>query len=239
MIRKLIRKLPGTVKLHRMTKLALQRIKHFNNNTEDIFSRIYSDNSWGGLSSVSGRGSDPDQTAIVAEELPKLVNKIGAKRLLDIPCGDFNWMRNVDLGEVEYIGADIVEDLINKNIKEHTAHNIRFEHLDLIKDKLPQVDLVLCRDCMVHLTNRDIAEALKNICESGSQFLLATTFTNRRSNVDITTGDWRPINLQSKPFSLPDPILLIDEKCEDEGGIYSDKSLGLWKISTIASVAKN
>jgi hypothetical protein len=34
--------------------------------------------------------------------------------LLDIPCGDFNWMKLLNLG-VDYIGADIVGELIAEN----------------------------------------------------------------------------------------------------------------------------
>jgi hypothetical protein len=35
--------------------------------------------------------------------------------MLDAPCGDFNWMKEVDLSAVHYTGGDIVEPLVNSN----------------------------------------------------------------------------------------------------------------------------
>ena len=51
--------------------------------------------------------------------------------------------------------------------------------------------------------------------------------------MDIVTGDWRPLNLQDKPFNFPSPILIINENCTEDGGEYSDKSMALWDISKL------
>ena len=69
-----------------------------------------------------------------------------------------------------------------------------------------------------------------------SQYLLTTSFTDRQDNKDIITGEWRPLNLQIAPFSLPKPIRIINEKCTQKKSSYADKSLGLWKISDIAKI---
>jgi hypothetical protein len=52
-------------------------------------------------------------------------------------------------------------------------------------------------------------------------------------NLDITTGDWRIINLEKAPFNLPEPIKIINEKCTEANGSYADKSLGLWKLQQL------
>jgi hypothetical protein len=62
---------------------------------------------------------------------------------------------------------------------------------------------------------------------------MTTTFTECEENVDIVTGDWRIINLQIPPFSLPEPVLILNEECTEGDGTYADKSLGLWKISDL------
>ena len=65
-------------------------------------------------------------------------------------------MKEVCLDEYEYIGADIVTELIKiNNDKFKTTHN-KFIDLDLTTGKLPKVDLIFCRDCLVHLCNEDI-----------------------------------------------------------------------------------
>lgn len=212
-------------------KYFFYRVKRKNN--EEIFTEIFRKNVWGGKESVSGRGSDSAQTETIIRQLPLIWEKYEVKSLLDIPCGDFNWMRHVDLGKVDYLGADIIPELVAKNSAQYERDGVHFKQLDVIRDQIPGLDLILCRDCLVHLSFDQIFSALNNICRSGSRYLLATTFTDRRENRDIVTGDWRPLNLEAFPFELPAPIELINEGCTEGDGAYDDKSLGLWCIADI------
>jgi hypothetical protein len=68
---------------------------------------------------------------------------------------------------------------------------------------------------------------------SKSRYLLTTTFIRWPRNTDIETGGWRQINLQIPPFEFPTAIRLIDEKCEHSGGVFADKRLGLWDLTSI------
>jgi hypothetical protein len=54
---------------------------------------------------------------------------------------------------------------------------------DLTRDPLPKVDLVLCRDCLVHLSFDDIYESLDNLRRSGSMLLLTTTLAEGRIGI--------------------------------------------------------
>lgn len=222
-----IKKIPG------MTSVYLWLKNRFVT-TEHVFTDIFSGNKWGGKDSVSGSGSDLVQTRIIIDELPKLYREYDVCSVLDIPCGDFHWMQHVDMGEVSYLGADIVNKLIENNKKKFERSNIAFCKLNLLQDSLPRVDMVFCRDCLVHLSYKDIFLALHNICNSEATYFLTTTFPERQSNRDIATGDWRPLNLQAAPFSLPPPVKLINEGCtEGDAEEYKDKSLGLWRISEL------
>lgn len=198
-----------------------------------IFTNIYVNNSWKGKASVSGRGSDPDQTAKIIIEIPKLLSKFNIETILDIPCGDFHWMKNISFNNHQYIGADIVKDLIDCNNSLYGNDSVSFQHLNLISDSLPVCDLLFCRDCLVHFSFLDTYTALQNIVTSRSKYLLTTTFITRTKNTDIKTGDWRPINLQEYPYCFPPPLALIEEGCTENNGIYKDKSLGLWAIDDI------
>ena len=201
--------------------------------TEEIFTEIFKTNSWLGKTSVSGSGSDPDQTQNVEVELPKLLRRFNISTLLDIPCGDFSWMRRVDVSEMKYLGADIVQELISLNRARYESESISFTCTNMITDRLPRVDLILCRDGLVHLSFADIRRALENMSNSGSTYLLTTTFTERKSNEDIQTGSWRPLNLQVAPFNFPTPHSVILEGCTENDGAFGDKSLALWKINEI------
>lgn len=204
--------------------------------TEGVFTKIYRINAFGGVDSISGSGSDLIQTKAIVRELPNLFKDMNVSTVLDIPCGDFHWMRTVDLNNIRYTGADIVRDIVQQNrVRYAERKKISFHCLDLIKDDLPKVDLIICRDCLVHLSFNDVFLALKNICRSKSTYLLTTTFTGRKSNSDILTGEWRPLNIVALPFRLPDPIRVINERCTEGDGRFADKSLGLWRIEDIAN----
>jgi len=194
------------------------------------FTKIRRGNKWGDRDSLSGPGSNLVQTEVVRRILPLLLQEIHCKSFLDVPCGDFFWMKLVEM-DVEYIGGDIVDELVRDNQDQYGDHNHRFVMLDLLQDQLPAVDLVHCRDCLVHFSYQHIFLALRNIKSSGSTYLLTTTFVGRTRNEDIPTGAWRPINLQLPPFNFPPPIKLIDEKCPLDN--YRDKNMGLWKIRDI------
>lgn len=199
---------------------------------KQIFENIFKNNLWRGRTSFSGRGADPDQTENIRKEIPILLKEMKIKSILDIPCGDFNWMKEIDLDGIKYIGADIVEDIVKNNNKYKTKGKT-FKVLDITQDKLPKVDLIIVRDCLVHMSYPDIAKAIKQIKASKSKYLLTTTFPGRMENNDIATGRWFPINLEIDPFSFPQPIKVVNEGCTQSKGKYSDKSLGLWKISKI------
>ena len=195
------------------------------------FTRIYHTTQFGGKVSVSGPGSDLIQTKIILPEIALLVKELNVKVFLDAPCGDFYWMKNLEIGLEKYIGVDIVADMIRKNQQNYGTKIREFITRDIIKDELPKVDLILCRDCLVHLSLRDIFSAIKNFKRSKSTYLLTTTFSQHLKNGDIVTGDWRPLNLQLSPFNFQKPIKLINEGYPECG--YPDKSLGLWKIEEL------
>jgi SAM-dependent methyltransferase len=201
---------------------------------ETRFTAFYRKNVWFDAESRSGPGSTLEITKVIRRELPALLRHLGVRRLLDIPCGDFHWIKEVDLGVDSYIGADIVSEMIERNNRCYADHVRRFVKLDITQDPLPQVDLVFCRDCLVHLPGKCIGQALENIRRSGSTYLLTTTFPRQTKNRDVTfAGQWRPLNLQLAPFFFPEPLRLIDERNTWKADRYPDKSLGLWRVEDL------
>lgn len=199
--------------------------------TEEIFTEIFIKNKWKGEGSRSGRGSDLDQTEVLRKEITKLFEELKIKTLLDIPCGDFNWMKEINLSSIAYTGADIVENIVKQNMNKYASKNQNFLKLNILEDKLPTVDLILCRDLLQHFSYSDIQRAIKNIMKSKSKFLLTSSQLATKKNKDIATGGYRPFNLLLAPFSFPNPLKILDEKnptLED-----SDKNLLLWKIESL------
>ncbi len=197
------------------------------------FERIYETNLWSDPESRSGAGSSLDSTRVLRAELPEALRELGARVLLDVPCGDFTWMEHVDLSGIEYIGGDIVPSIIERNRRLHASKARRFTELDLTRDVLPDAYVLLCRDALVHLSYANIRAVLANVARSNIRFLLMTSFPGRGGNYDVADGDWRTLDFQAPPFSFPEPRLTIVEQCEEEGGSYADKSLLAWQVDEL------
>lgn len=199
---------------------------------EEVFNDIYYRNRWGDRESVSGRGSNLKQTLVIIKKIPILLEKLNIKTMLDAPCGDFYWLKEAQLNLERYIGCDIVADLITTNQLSYGNEVREFINLDLATDPLPQVDLIFCRDCLVHLSFKDAIAVIKNFQKSNSQYLLTTTYPGILENKDIVTGDWRAIDLRLPPYNFPNMLEIIDEETTERKD-YPQKSLGLWKLSDI------
>lgn len=219
--------------------------------SRSVFEEIYQSNFWGSAESRSGPGSELASAENVMRELPILLRELGVRTMLDLPCGDFNWMNHTDLGDVSYTGADVVEAIIDVNNRKYSAENRTFLNVDLLKDALPKVDLVLTRDCLFHFSVKDVFTALNAIVDSGSTWLLTTTYSYRgfRRNSDIVTGGWTAINLEMAPYYLPPPRRIIIEAAPNLSVRYmtaagevikpqSDRCLGLWLVADVKTALR-
>lgn len=226
--------LPNLIEYCRKLFYSKEKSKFFGKSSKEVFTEIYKKNHWKDSESISGRGSTVKQTEFILNAITDIIRNYNIKRVTDIPCGDFNWMRNLDFTSIDYFGGDIVEALILKNISEFENHsNIEFKVFDLISEVPPQSDLIIIRDCFVHFSFSDLYKALLNLKRSNSKYLLTTTFPLHKINFDIATGDWRTLNLNLSPFGFPAPTLLINEHYKEPSGIFKDKSLGLWEIEKL------
>jgi len=197
---------------------------------EAIFGRIYRHNAWESAESASGPGSTVARAADFIDDLVALLKRLDTRVLLDAACGDFNWACPLADAVDEYIGLDVVPDMVLALQRSAAAPGRRFVCADLTADALPRADVILCRDCLVHFSCHDVVRALSNFQRSGSRYLLTTTFVDRGANDDIATGAWRPLDLQASPFAFPPPLAVVDERCTHTGGMYRDKRLALWEL---------
>lgn len=207
------------------------------------FEEAYRNNIFENAESRSGPGSTLQQTAQLRSILPPLLHSLKITTLLDAPCGDFNWMSHVDLSPIKYTGVDVVPSVIATNTETYTLNKVdgspnstptpTFQTLNLITDPLPKADLILCRDCLVHMTLEDAMKVIQNFKRSGAKYLLSTTFSECEENTDeLIQGRWRPLNLTKPPFGFPEPMRLVNEGCTEVnlGMSFPDKCLGLWEL---------
>jgi hypothetical protein len=200
----------------------------FNKNSQkERFELIYKTNFWSSKESVSGLGSEQINTINAKKGIVNIINEYKINSILDAPCGDFNWIKDILNDDVKYIGADIVKDLVDRNLIKFYKKNINFIQLDVTTDNLPDADLMICRDCLIHLSFKSIKLFLQNIKKSNIKFILLTSYKLKNSqkkirNLDIIDGEFREIDMNEPPFSLPEPISQILDKDEQtkKSGYY-------------------
>lgn len=152
-----------------------------------------------GRESVSGQGSNLSHTTEIREWLPQAILRHGIQALIDIPCGDRNWIKHVDL-PCEYTGYDVLPEL-------------GAPILNAVTDVPPFADCILCRDFLVHLSYEHALKVLDNFRKSGTRFVMLTTFP-KEQNTDLPADakwGWRPLNMQAAPFNMGEPIDGVQE----------------------------
>lgn len=212
-------------------------------NLEDFFSTVYRNNSFGGVDSKSGPGSSLAATKNIQFYLPQLIKILKIKKIVDVPCGDFNWMQYVIKRiDVMYYGYDIVDELITKNKSLFEQKKVEFHKLDATVDIPIKADLIFCRDLLVHLDYLEIKNFLLNAISSGSKYLAVTNFPisgeNFDRNSDFEGVFWRPLNLEASPFNFPPPKFRIHEDSQELQGAFSDKEIAFWKLRELKSTVK-
>jgi hypothetical protein len=199
------------------------------------FTAIYESHFWVDDQSRSGGGSNLYATEKIREAIPGLFLKYGVRSVVDIPCGDFFWFKEMKLDLESYVGGDIVVPLIASVAEKYASPTRSFQVMDLTKDVLPECDLILVRDCFIHLSFESIFAALRNITQSKIQYLMTTHFADVAANVDIETGFYHELNLRKPPFSFPPALELIDDYAKG----LTPHQLGLWRVHDLRHIAPN
>lgn len=179
--------------------------------------------------SISGDGSQMHTTEDVRLQLPLIFERFAIGSVTDAPCGDFYWMQHVDLSNVDYVGYDVIEEIVAENQLKFGSPTRSFHVLDILNQIVRKSDLLICRDFLFHISNDDICRVLANFRKSGCAYLLSTTFDYVEVNVDKSSDNYdsRPINLSIEPFCLGKPVSTFVETHP----ACRRRSMSLWSLS--------
>ena len=166
----------------------------------------------GGLPETKcGYGSTLRATENARAWLQTIIKEYNVKTFLDAPCGDLNWIRHMDWTGVQYLGIDLEPEYLP---------DFATRAGDLLKMKLPDADMMLCRDFLQHLTTKDILLFFANAKRSNIRWLVATSHIVGK-NEELPKSCFRPLNLMRAPLYLSPPV----DEVEDCG-----RMLGLWRF---------
>lgn len=191
-----------------MKKLFLGLVLSFslfsNEDSELVFTNIYEHGCWGwnekGVG-YSGEGSTLLNTTHYIAFLQQFIKDNNIKTVVDAGCGDWTFSKEIQWGDVKYLGVDIVKSVIEEDIRKYATDTIRFEHFDILRYELPTADLLICKDVLMHLTNKDIISFLKST-KKFKHCLFTNNFGLENQNQDIQRGEFRSLDLTAAPFYL-------------------------------------
>jgi SAM-dependent methyltransferase len=164
-----------------------------------VFTQIYAQNLWG---YGSGEGSLPEHTKDYRRFLERFIRDRQIKSVVDYGCGDWQFSRLIDWDGVRYLGLDVVDSLIEHNLKTYRKDNITFEVLAGTPVELPDAELIILKDVLQHWSHQSIRSFLPKIAKC--KFALITNCVNPygpTDNRDILDGDFRPLDLTRPPFA--------------------------------------
>ena len=188
--------------------------------------------------SKSGFNATLRSTKRLRAALPRLFETYQIKRFVDAPYGDFFWMQHVDLSGIEYWGWEISHTLndFNQQFANETRH---FALGDITSDTLPSADMLMVRDCLVHLTFDMRWAFFENFVASNIPWLLITSWVRPENRWVYKNGGEKSFNMRAEPFSFGPPVEFVLETADslpagEESNLETThRGMGLWHRDVI------
>lgn len=196
--------------------------------TKKAMEQVYEMNLWGGSNYDFYSGEGSHESSIInpyLHEIKRFLTSFDSQlTVCDLGCGDFNIGKQLVEFSKQYIGIDIVESLINRNIDKYKSSNLEFQCMDIASDDLPLTDCVILRQVLQHLSNNEVIKIVQKL--NKYKFIILTEHVPEGKfipNIDIISGQGirlkknSGINLMAPPFNLEvknkKEILSIKSKC--------------------------
>jgi SAM-dependent methyltransferase len=189
---------------------------------------------------ANGPGSTVELTEGLRSWLPSLFQKYDITSVLDAPCGDWSWLRYVDLTGITYTGWDVVPEMVAQ-ASERAFVKLVTASFDVVNiltvPKIPCVDLILSRDFLAHLPDEPAMRVIDKFKSSGSKYLLTSHYPESDNVFDYDPKDFawigyaeRAINLEREPFSLGTKLVAFPEAPGPHGVIAQHHELALFEL---------
>ena len=185
------------------------------NEIKNKFTKTYNTDGWymGDGESKSGLGSSLRYTENFREELISIIKINSIDKVFDCSCGDWNWMKTIKDELPNYVGNDVVEELIDLNNRTFGSDKIKFICGDMLSSlkgyRDNELDLVICRHTLEHLPTDYSLDVISEI-KKKSKYAIITSTNTVKSNLGINMDGVvsRGLNMDLEPYVnvLGEPI---------------------------------
>jgi len=167
----------------------------------NAFAEIYKTDKW---TNGSGPGSHPAACRPLISFLGDFIKHNKISSLIDFGCGDWQFMSNISLDNVNYLGFDVVSNVIQNNIDKYSNYHINFSITPKLLGHIPGGDVLFIKDVLIHLPNHFIFDLI-NQFHRYKYIISVNNVADHEGdyNSDISVGEFRPVHLGISPFNLP------------------------------------
>jgi hypothetical protein len=195
------------------------RNKSESESNRSVFSNVYQKKLWeitspeNESSFYSGPGSsDPQIVDPYVDTVKRFFSSLSTKnKAVDLGCGDFRVGSRIVDSFASYTACDVVPELVHFNQQYWQHLPVEFRVVDLVKDEIPDGDVLIVRQVLQHLSNDDINKFTQSI-PPGFSYLLVTEHLplernflankDKASGFDIRLSSGSGVVLTKPPFSM-------------------------------------
>lgn len=169
---------------------------------KDIFNRIYKKNLW---LFGSGPGSIAWSVRPYIRFLQQFLDEHpDIRSVLDVGCGDWQMGSQIEWGNRQYTGIDISDHILAITRDRYGTDQFHFHVIDAAQEALPPADLIIIKDVLIHLSNKEVETILEK-CRSYPYVIIVNDVgIFYTANRNIQSG-WIPrkLDVSLPPFSFP------------------------------------
>lgn len=173
---------------------------------QDKFENIYEKSVWGKNwkgegGSGKGDGTSPDSKMWI-QFLTKFIKEHNIKTLADLGCGDWKFSRFIPWQElnVQYLGYDVVEKVVENNNQEYSSSHVEFQHGDITTTEVKGFNAVVIKDVLQHLSDEDVVKVLDKVLKDNDYVVIKNgyKFGNLTTRKNPQANDWTERNINNK-----------------------------------------
>jgi len=217
-------------KMNTKEKYTNEILLYKKDNNKKRFENIYEKHLWndGNINiPLSGPGSSLENTKECSKMLNDFIYNNHCKTVIDLGCGDLTWIPKMPFfndSNIKYTGIDIVESLINSHTEKYPGKLFINADISIYND-FDNVDIIIIRDVIFHLKNKDILSIFYNI-KNKFKYILITSCINDVNTDIFDRWHFSQKNIHIEPFNIPRnfEMKIYEEAFKRNVYIYSHNS---------------
>ena len=173
------------------------------------FTNIYDKELWG-KEKGSGAGSRPKFNKEYILFLENFLRDNDIKSVIDFGCGDWQFSRYIDWSDVDYLGLDIVDSVIENNKKQFSQYSF-VSDTDVFK-YLEGREFIIIKDVIMHWPNEEILSFLDKLVTYDIKILLVNVFGQPKNRKLKRVGGFSRLDYDKFPLNKYNSELIFTWK---------------------------